>query len=75
MLFNHSPIYVSTALDRLYSSITYPDRIFPKIHTNTWHKDMEPLAAINGLRRSMPNSFVELGSLRRTPNDTVFQRA
>ncbi len=67
MLFNHSPIYVSTALDRLYNSITYPDRIFPKIHTNTWHKDMEPLAGHKRAKEEYAQQFCRIRKLKEDP--------
>ncbi|VDM35810.1 unnamed protein product [Hydatigera taeniaeformis] len=49
MFFNHSPIYVSTALDRLYCSIMNPEGVY-KIHINTWDKMPQ---AVKGVERKL----------------------
>ncbi|EUB63167.1 Sn1-specific diacylglycerol lipase beta [Echinococcus granulosus] len=49
MFFNHSPIYVSTALDRLYCGIMHPENVY-KIHVNTWHKDPQ---VVKGVERKL----------------------
>ncbi|KAL5106379.1 Diacylglycerol lipase-beta [Taenia crassiceps] len=49
MFFNHSPIHVSTALDRLYTGIMHPENVY-KIHINTW--DKVPQAA-KGVERKL----------------------
>lgn len=49
MFFNHSPIYVSTALDRLYADIMHPENIY-KIHISTWDKAPE---AVKGVERKL----------------------
>uniref|UniRef100_A0A0R3T2M8 sn-1-specific diacylglycerol lipase n=1 Tax=Rodentolepis nana TaxID=102285 RepID=A0A0R3T2M8_RODNA len=46
MIFNHSPIYVSTALNRLYDSIMHPRKIFCKIHLNTYYKEAKSVPGI-----------------------------
>ncbi|VDD82804.1 unnamed protein product [Mesocestoides corti] len=62
MLFNHSPIAVSTAIDRLYNSIVHPEKVFHKIHTNTWHREMEP---VKGITRNLTEKDVEKFSRAR----------
>ncbi|KAM7538690.1 hypothetical protein Aperf_G00000048804 [Anoplocephala perfoliata] len=43
MLFNHSPIYLSTALNRLYDNIMHPEMIYQKIHLNTYYQEVPPI--------------------------------
>ncbi|KAM3182788.1 hypothetical protein ACTXT7_011605 [Hymenolepis weldensis] len=46
MVFNHSPIHVSTALNRLYNDIMHPEKIYGKIHVNTYYQEVEPVKGI-----------------------------
>ncbi len=43
VLHHHSPIYLSTALDRLKNRILYPNRVFAKVHMNTYRMASAPL--------------------------------
>ncbi|KAM7539053.1 hypothetical protein Aperf_G00000048892 [Anoplocephala perfoliata] len=43
MLFNHSPVYLSTALNRLYDNIMHPEMIYQKIHLNTYYQEVPPI--------------------------------
>lgn len=46
MFFNHSPVKVATAIERLYNAIMNPEKIYHKIHANTYHKENKPVRAI-----------------------------
>ncbi|VDL44585.1 unnamed protein product [Hymenolepis diminuta] len=46
MFFNHSPVKVATVLERLYNAIMNPEKIYHKIHANTYHKENKPVQAI-----------------------------
>uniref|UniRef100_A0A0X3NU94 sn-1-specific diacylglycerol lipase n=1 Tax=Schistocephalus solidus TaxID=70667 RepID=A0A0X3NU94_SCHSO len=43
MLKNHSPTFVTTAIDRLHAAITSPDKVFPKFPLATYRQEAIPL--------------------------------
>ena len=56
MVLDHSPIVLSTALDRLHHSIIEPQKIVHKVHVNTWFKEQKPL---KGVERNIAEKYLE----------------
>ncbi|KAL7058297.1 hypothetical protein AAHC03_016899 [Spirometra sp. Aus1] len=43
MLKNHSPTFVTTAIDRLHAAIKWPEKVFPKFPLATYRQEAKPL--------------------------------